>query len=670
MSNTYRHRKHHIEHSPEYDGGDDSKRVQTSTAYQDDSTHRYHHAYQDTNQQATHHSGQHQSQPLSLNATRQPTQQLPQAPDDDPGWYSDEGRDYYPGEHLIKSSVENPDEDRGWYSGEDQDDYPVEHLIDSTVENPNENLIERSFDGRISHPNLASHARQAHVSHGTVGTARVTEGFESLGLTTTSSWGAQPAYSEPALTAQTTGAWVSSGERPPYDRPGWTPLGPVAQNITGFERPGSEPLYSPADEWWLRVSIANEHDLNKVANTLQRTLTSVLNYVGDRWLRWTSMQDDQLRSMNIRAMPLMSDVRQYLDGSDGREDYEILARVNYLAWLDEPAQQHARVGTLQPVSEPFPTGTRWIEPVPQQANQELATTTKLAPQDRKQWDEEEIRKLHEWVAQRGTNWANVENWIRGRSRDAISSKWGSIRRAAEDQHHTLLGLEESNQPLLGSESDDQGQYGNRLEDLTEEDLDFIKLRLAQGLRSSVIADNYYRDFRQRTIIKFVYFAGWLPWTQAQDQKLLELQNQEGNRWGQISSRLPHPPRSEEEVKARFEHLRQVKMRNLPQKTRASPYSFDREDDNYIRLGLANGISYARMHREEFPDLNPASITNHAIIIGATWDGDADRRLLHLNLEPGARPDWGAIGQSYNPPRKAKVVQARWEFVHSREYGKR
>lgn len=561
MSDTYHHRKHYIEHYPEYEGDDGSKRVQTFAAPQDDSTHQY----------------------------------------------------------------------------------------------------------QSLRPHLVHNAQQAHGSRGTVGTAQVTEAFESLGLTATSSWGAQSAYSDPALTAQTTGAWVGGGERPPYDRPGWTPLGPVAQNITGFERPGSEPLYSPADEWWLRMSVANEHDLDKVANTLQRTIASVLNYVGDRRLRWTSVQDDQLRSMSIRAGLLVSDVRQYLLGSDSREDYEILARVNYLAWLDEPAQQHAPVGTRQPVSEQFPAGTRWIEPVPPQAIQELATTTKLATQDRKQWQADEIRELHEWVARRGTNWENVETRFRSRSRHAIASKWGSIRRAAEDQHHTLLGLEESNQPLLDSGSDDQGQYGNKLEDLTEEDLDFIKLRLAQGLRFSAIVDNHYLNFRQRTIIKFVYFAGWLPWTQAQDQKLLELQDQEYIRWGQISSRLPHPPRSEEEVKARFEHLRQVKMRNLPHKTRASPYSFDREDDNYIRLGLANGIPYARMHREEFPDLAPASISNHANIIGATWDEDADSRLLHLNLEPGARPDWRAIGQSYNPPRKAKVVQARWEFVHSRQY---
>lgn len=638
MSDTYRYRKHYIEHSPEYDEGDGSKRVQESAAYQGDRTHRYHHAYQDTINQATNHPDQPQSQPLSQYAARQPPPQLLRAPDDDPGWYSDEYRD----------------------------DYPVEHLIDSTVENPNENSIEKSFEGQSLHPNIVSDPHQAHFSHGTVETAPVTQAFESLGLSVTSSWGAQSAYSGPVLTAQTTGAWVSSGERPPYDRPEWTPLGPVAQNITGFERPGSEPVYSPADEWWLRMSIANEHNLNKVSNTLQRTLTSVLNYVGDRRLRWTSVQDDQLRSMNIPAGPLMSDVREYLDGSDGREDYEILARVNYLACLDDPAQ-HAPLGTLQPVPEQFPTGTRSIEPVPPQASQELATTTKLASQERKQWKAEEIRKLHEWVAQYGTNWANVESWFRGRSRHAIEIKWGSIRKAAGDQDHTSLGPEESNQPPLGSESDDQEQFGNTLEDLTNDDLDFIKLKLALGLRFSVIVSKHYRNFRQRTIIKFVYFAGWLPWTPAQDQKLLELQNQEGNRWEQISSRLPAPLRSEEEVKTRFEHFQRVAKGKVPQKTRASPYTFDQEDDDYIRLGLANGMSHAQMRREEFPDLSSGSISHHAYIIGAIWDSDADRQLL--DLKPGARPDWRAIGQSYDPPRKAEVVQARWQFLHSDAYWK-
>lgn len=656
MSGTCCHRKHYIEHSPEYDEGDGSKRVQGSAAYQDDRTHPYHHAYQDRIQQANHHPDQHQSQLLPHYATRQPPPRLLRAPDDDPGWYSDEYRDAY----------------------------PVEHLIESTIENPNNNSIEKSFEGQSLYPNIVSDPHQAHFSHGTVGTAPVTEAFESLALTVTSSWRAQPAYSGPALTAQTPGAWVSNGERPPYDHPDWTPLGHVAKNITGFERPGSEPLYSPADEWWLRMSIANEHDLNKVADTLQRTLTSVLNYVGDLRLRWTSMQDDQLRSMNIGARPLMSDVRQYLDGSDGREDYEILARADYLAWLDEPAQQHAPAGTLQPVSEqfptpvgtpqpvsePIPTGTRWIEPKPTRAIQELATTTKLAPQDRKLWEVDEIRELHEWVARRGTNWANVETRFHGRSRHAIESKWGSIRKAAEDQDHTLLGPEESNQPLLSRELDDPGRYGNKLEDLTEDDLDFIKLSLAQGHRFSAIAYYHYRNFRERTIIKFVYFAGWLPWTPEQDQKLLELQNQEGSGWGQISDRLTHPPRSEEEVETRFEYLRQVAEGKLPERLRASPYSFDRKDDDYIRLGLAIGMSYARMCQEEFPDLKRASISRHASIIGAIWDREADSRLLHLNPEPGARPDWRTIAQSYSPPRKAKVVQARWEFVHSDQYWKR
>lgn len=641
MSGTYRHRKHYIEHSPEYDEGDGSKRVQGSAAYPDDRTHPYHHAYQDRIQQANHHPDQHQSQLLPHYAIRQPPPRLLRAPDDDPGWYSDEYRD----------------------------DYPVEHLIDSTVENPNENSIEKSSEGQSLHPNIVSDPHQAHFSHGTVGTAPVTEAFKSLGLTVTSSWRAQPAYSGPALAAQTAGAWVSSGERPPYDRPEWTPLGHVAENITGFEQPGFEPPYSPADEWWLRMSIANEHDLNKVADTLRRTITSVLNYVGDRRLRWTSVQDDQLRSMNIPAGPLMSDVREYLDGSDGREDYEILARVNYLACLDDPAQQHAPEGTPQPVFEEFPTETRFIEPQPPQASQELAATTKLASRERKQWKTQEIRKLHEWVAQYGTNWVNVESWFRGRSRHAIESKWGSIRKAGEDQDHTSLGPEESNQSPLGSESDDREQFDNKLEDLTKDDLDFIKLRLALGLRFSAIVDNYYRSFRPRTIIKFVYFAGWLPWTPAKDPQLLEIHSQEGNRWEKISSRLPAPLRSQEEVKTRFEHLQRVAKGEVPQRTRASPYTFDLEDDDYIRLGLANGMSYAQMRREEFPDLSSASISHHAYIIGAVWDNDADRQLLDLKLEPGATPDWHAIGQSYDPPRNAEVVQARWQFFRSDAYWK-
>lgn len=656
MSGTYRHRKHYIEHSPEYDEDDGSKRVQKFAAHQDDSTHQYDHGYQDTIQPTTHHPGQHQSQPLPRYTARQPTQQFLQAPGDDVGWYSDECRN----------------------------DYPVEHLIEPTVQDPYEGSIEHSLEDRNLHPRLGPNAQQAHGSRGTFGTAQVTEAFESLGLTvTSSSWGSQPAYSGPALPAQTTGAWYGGSERPPYDHPEWNPFGSVAANITGFERPGSEPLYSPADEWWLRMSIANAHDLNKVADTLKRPITSVLNYVGDRWLRWTSMQDDQLRSMNIGARPLMSDVRQYLDGSDDREDYEILARVNYLAWLDDPARQHAPAGTLQPVSEEsptpagtpqpdseqFPTRTRWIEPKPTQANQELATTTKLAPQDRKPWGADEIRELHEWVARHGTNWANVETRFRDRSRHAIVSKWGSIRKAAEDHNHALLGPEESDQPLLGSESDDQEQFGNKLENLTEKDFDFIKLRLAQGLRFSAIVDIYYRNFRQRTIIKFVYFAGWLPWTPAKDQQLLELQSQEGNRWEQISSRLPAPLRSQEEVKTRLEHLQRVAKGKVPQKTRASPYTFDQEDDDYIRLGLANGMSYAQMRRDEFPDLSAASISHHAYIIGAIWDSDADRQLLELNLEPDARPDWRYIGQSYDPPRKAKVVQARWQYFHSDAYWK-
>lgn len=118
----------------------------------------------------------------------------------------------------------------------------------------------------------------AHAGYQTVGAAQVTQPFESLGLTASSSAGTQPYSGEPA------GFWAGRGERTPYDNPRSTPYQRGAQNFTGYEHQKCEPEYRPADDWYLRMSGASDHDTissNEVMDSSYQMMESQ-DFYGDR----------------------------------------------------------------------------------------------------------------------------------------------------------------------------------------------------------------------------------------------------------------------------------------------------------------------------------------------------------------------------------------------------
>lgn len=576
----------------------------------------------------------------------------------------------YPSQHhgdcptgyTIHQPIEDSDEDSGEYSEEYSDENreiyydkslrecPLDPLDEPSVDTPAISYINDPPEQSMENPNRyfygVSEAPQG--SYQTAGIAPTTQAFRSLGLT---SWDAQPGHNQPDYTSQTAGAVGGNYERPPFPDPDSNPYGPVAQNITGFEVPGFEPPYLLADDWWLRMSLASNYDLEHVARTLQRTTASVAEFVRVNNVAWTQDQNAKLREMNVGEYSDMSYVRQHLYGSANRYDSEILARAKYLESLAE---------TPQPGSQQYPAGPQSAGPVAPRATR-----------SNKPWEGHELRKLQEFVDQHGFEWHKMrENEIPGRSRAACANKGRDLLKYGQ-RHLELHESEGAIQRFLDNESGDQEQARNGLEELTVRDLNYIKVRLARNSSMEDIVNDRYRGFRLRTVFKLLYFqGGWKPWTSREDDSLCRMLGPEGVEWSAIINNFREPPRSKEELEARLGHVRQVKNGELPGRTRAPPYKFEEEDDNYIRLGCAKGMSYTQMQREEFPDLSASSVGHHARFIGAVWEAAHDLPLLNVNPEPGAVPDFASIGQWWVPPLHPDLVRERWNFVHSDKYASR
>lgn len=536
-----------------------------------------------------------------------------------------------PFQQAAQQATEYPGYYPEEYPGEYRDEYPEEYLID----NPTEGSIAQSIEdpNRYLYPFSDTHQEQGNYP--TVGTSPVTEAFRSLGLT---SWDALPGHSQPNATAQTAGVGIGDYERPPFPHPDSNPYGQVALNITGFERQGHEPPYSMADEWWLRMSVSHGYELNAIAQMLKRTTASVSNFVESQDLAGTQRHNDQLGAMRVG---------EHSDGSHVKG-----------------ATQHSTVAeTSQPSSQRYQTGLRWPEAEPPQGREEVTGRTTPPLETGKGWGEDELQRLVEWEARYGCKWEGVEIEFPGRTRRACQAKWAKLRRAGKIE--ALRSQEPKlNQPSLGNESGERYQGRNEIENLTYEDLDFIKLRLAQGATTKTTCVERYRGFRERTIIKFLYIVGgWLPWTTKEDETLPRMQNPERDRRSEINIEPDGPLRSKEEIMARLEYLRQVRNRELRPLMRAPNYTFDADDDRYIMLGVAREMGWEEMRTEEFPDLHRKRIQDRASRIHAMWNANDDQRLLAES--PGS--GWASIGRKYTPPRDAAVVQARWDYLHSEEY---
>lgn len=624
--------------------------------------------------------------------TQQPIDYQNYYQDDYQGDYSDESSDESPEESSEGSSDEYSDEDPERYLNGSQEDHPLGFLDEPSAETPSpaESHINSPTGQSIENPSRyfygISDTHQAQGGYFTAGTAPDTA-FEDLGLINPSLLEARPILSGPAMAVLTEYPEIGGVKPPPFPHPDSNPYGAIAQNITGFEIPGSEPPYSMADVWWVRMSVANDRSLDEMAEELRRSTTSVLNVIEKDKLPWTPLQDSQLREMKVDEHSVMPAIMQNLIGSEYRYVFEVLARAQYLALVDDFARQVAHDDTLQDGSEQYPMGILLAEPVmlqasrdgvaetyqakeddghqrvpkqypmvlqpvepgPSQANDGVTAGISQVVKDPKPWGRDEVRKLAEWVARYPHSWTGVEMELPGRTPVQCSHKWNSL---GKNRKARLQLSQEAEEAI-------QASIRNGLENLKKEDLDFIKLRLAQGLATQTIRRESYRGFRERTIIKFVYFAGWLPWTPQEDWRLGQMQ--EGQEWSEISKQFRNPLRSKEEVDARLEYVSQAQ----PPGKDAPPYKFDAEDDKYISLGLARGMRLGQILKEEFPDLQLTTLLRRATRIEAMWSANDDRRLRDEN--PGA--GWRSIGQKYAPPRDAAVVEARWDYIHSEEYAK-
>lgn len=222
------------------------------------------------------------------------------------------------------------------------------------------------------------------------------------------------------------------------------------------------------------------------------------------------------------------------------------------------------------------------------------------------------------------------------------------------------------QPVLGNASAGQEAGGDPVQvgtqfgrAMTDEEFKLIKIEKAQGLTTQMIAAK--RQHRTAFgIDKALQRRGYKIWPPEQDKHLHELHEKYGDDWVSIMRDLSGPERDEKEAQGRLEFLTgpsNVGIRRAQARGRFSP-----ADDDYIRLRAAQGMSWADIAKERFPHEDRKSLGAHARMIGAAWSQWDDQALRERFLEYENAPevDWFAIGQLYDPPRNAVVVENRWK----------
>lgn len=249
---------------------------------------------------------------------------------------------------------------------------------------------------------------------------------------------------------------------------------------------------------------------------------------------------------------------------------------------------------------------------------------------------------------------------------------------SSEQHYDAF--QATPQPILDNGPSDQEQHGSaagrivkrrrrRRPQAPEHVLDLAKVKLAGGVPISTIVAEFDHVYRGDSLIRKLNKTGWAVWSKREDQRLLALQEQEGDDWRKISARLAGPSRSPEEVESRLDHLRQSQESGQAP-AGSKRYHYTDEEDDLIRLRVAEGMNYVQVGREEFKGLlQPRYVTGRAKLINADWSRADDEKLCDKYLESGAEVDWGSIGKAYIPERDAAVVKARWNFLQKRRRGK-
>lgn len=601
---------------------------------------------QDQNQLV--HPGQHQSQHIAQYATQQPPQQSLE----NPIHQSFEDLEEDPDEGSNEGSDEDPDEDPIEYSDGDTDEDVEEDIYEEDIDEGSDegsdhhqvdDSIEQSFEDPDLYPYGVSDAQQAHSGYQTVATAPVTRAFRSLGLTSSD---AQPGPSRPGATSQAAGTWARNLGNPALPDPMPNPFGSNEQPVTGYEQsaPETESILNRDQEWYVRMSLAYDAHIDGIAVRMELPVQLVRNFVLAKNLAWTPQQDVRLLAMVDQGLTMYVILERLnsLPGGPIRVDHEVNSRVSWLR-SDRSARQVELAGNPQNDPEQYPMVSQPGEPLPPQADQEVAAETTPALGRITHWNREETRKLREWVAQHekssGDMWENVENEFPGRTKVACKRKWYILSKDSLES--------------------DSGHYP---QDLSLTDLNFLKDQNAKGIPVRKLIADHYPDHDEWVVMDRLRSTGWSRWTRQEDEQVRGLQREEGDEWAQINSPAGKS-RSRQEVINRYELLTSG-QRN--KQTRKKPFRWTETINTQLGRKLAQGMTYANVANAGFYGLKGTSIRSHAAHIRINWTNEDDAKLRGMNLEPDANFDWVSVGRLFKPWREGEAVKIRWEALHGRK----
>lgn len=200
--------------------------------------------------------------------------------------------------------------------------------------------------------------------------------------------------------------------------------------------------------------------------------------------------------------------------------------------------------------------------------------------------------------------------------------------------------------------------------IKHEEVQEFKGQIAEGLTFVAIAAESDPPRRPAAIRSVMVRRGWSPWSQEQDNHLLELQKEYGNNMTQIRDRLVGPKRDVDELQKRLKFLT-TPDDEQKQKRRSRPHDYSIADDEYIFIEMARGKMPTEIARERFSHMARSNIRSHARMINAMWYEGDNQKLRDKVLEyqdHGYDPDWESIGKQWSPARPDYAVRTRWEVL--------
>lgn len=668
MSGPYRRGKHRLEHSPESDEDDGSRRVHPFSGSQGESSQQQAYSFrgppvdpysnlpymQQMRQEHEQYLQQHQHffEPAPQQHLEQYSQQIQQQGQQDPQAIQQEGQEYRHGqypqpaqhltEHQGEGSSDEDSSDDDQYEG--QRDEPVEHTIDPRYVDP------------APTQHQVSGAHQAYGNYATAGAERVTEAFGGLGLTAIDP---QPGpsqaagYSQPGDYSQAIDSWVRERGLPPIHYPKKNPYrqGQSLEDWSLRQELEPEEALNWAEQWDVRVSVACGCHEKEVAANAGRSVASVIYYILGELLMWTLEEDKELKELMAQGadVPLMLAHLNSLEGTERWED-EVEAHCLRLHQEEQLAQSAEMAGSAQSGRQQSPVVSQPGEPGPPKAKRWVART------DRTEWGKHEHEMLKEWGKEHDYQWSLMkEGEIPGRTVSAVRGRWARTKQEE--------GLGRRLPPRA-------------LPALTKEEITSIKCELARNVGlSKILARPQFQGRNYKTVHDALRSANWGPWTDEENKQVSSLQEKEGDEWAQISTEHHDIQRETDEIKARYELYKEYNLLRpmgselpAPQLEPFRGRYWTAEEDNELALKLAQGWSTRKLKAQGFHGFSLQSIQERAKEQGFSWSIQDESNLRAAKPNPDGTFDWESIGSLFQPPRKAINVKAHWIWLKKREAG--